>query len=625
MNIQIQVCGMIILTLLYLFYRSQKSLQLYTEKAFYLTLSMAIINLVLDILSIFFIMYRSLFAEVLVLGVCKLYIISLVWESVFALHYVLVDVLAEKTHRKWKWYLIALTLLQSIVIACLPIHIYQEGDITYTYGSSTLVVYAFTLVNILATIVVLCIFGKRMSKRRRVAAGMWMGIWITGALLQYFNSELLVVGFASVIGVLILFVVVENPQANIERKYGCFNAYALSEYAKQLFSRKENFSVLEITIGDIEGIENTVAEFDLLMEQMLLLTDKYKNVKVFRNVNSEFLIVGTEVDKLEEIGDEIRQIFSKNIYLYNNIQMIVVDEANEFSGLSELMHFLSFVENTFMEDGNARLYVADEHTVMKYRERKVIEQKISAALEEDRVEVFFQPIYSNKESRFTSAEALVRIREEDGGLMPPGVFISVAEKSGQIVELGERVFEKVCQFLKNSDAIAYGIEYVEINLSVVQCEMEDLAERLIAMIEKYGVAPRHINLEITETASVTARTILLKNMNRLVDYGFTFSLDDFGKGESNLMYVVEMPVELIKLDYDMSKAFFESPKAQHVVRAVVHMAHGIDLKLVAEGIETKEEIESMIREKIDYIQGYFYSKPLPMHEFLSFIKKQNYA
>ena len=625
MNIQIQVCGMIILTLLFLFYRSQKSLQLYTEKAFSMTLSMAIINLVLDILSIFFIMYRPLFADVLVYGVCKLYIISLVWEAMFALHYVLVDVLAEKTHRRWKWYLIALTLVQSVVIACLPIHIYQEENITYTYGTSTLVVYAFTLVYILATAVVLFIFGKKLSKRRRFAVGMWMAIWITGALLQYFNSELLVVGFASVIGVLILFVVVENPQANIERKYGCFNAYALSEYAKQLFARKESFSILEITISDIEGIENTVAEFDLLMEQMLLLTDKYKNVKVFRNVSSEFLLVGSKVDRLEQIGDEIRQIFSKNIYLYNNIQMIVVEKAEEFSSLNELMHFLSFVENTFMEEGNARLYVANEQTVQKYHEKNVIEKKIDAALEEDRVEVYFQPIFSNRENRFTSAEALVRIREEDGGLMSPGVFISVAEKSGQIVQLGERVFEKVCEFLKTSDVMAHGIEYVEINLSVVQCEMEDLAERLIALIEKYDVPPRCINLEITETASVTARTTLLENMNRLVDYGFTFSLDDFGKGESNLMYVVEMPVELIKLDYDMSKAFFASPKAQHVVRAVVHMAHGIDLKLVAEGIETKEEIESMLEEKIDYIQGYFYSRPLPMREFLSFIKKENYA
>ena len=147
-----------------------------------------------------------------------------------------------------------------------------------------------------------------------------------------------------------------------------------------------------------------------------------------------------------------------------------------------------------------------------------------------------------------------------------------------------------------------------------------MARRLISIVEKYDINPQLINLEITETASISARTTLLDNMKQLIKYGFSFSLDDFGKGESNLMYVVEMPVSIVKLDYDISKAFFTSPKAKHVVKAVVGMAHGMDLKLVAEGIETKEEINGMYEEGIDYIQGYYYSKPLPMDEFLTFLQ-----
>ena len=110
-------------------------------------------------------------------------------------------------------------------------------------------------------------------------------------------------------------------------------------------------------------------------------------------------------------------------------------------------------------------------------------------------------------------------------------------------------------------------------------------------------------------------------MKKLIDYGFTFSLDDFGKGESNLMYVVEMPVSIVKLDYDLSKAFFTSPKARHVVRAVIGMVHEMGLKLVSEGIETIDENDSMKEEGIDYIQGYYYSKPLPMKDFVEFIRE----
>ena len=132
-----------------------------------------------------------------------------------------------------------------------------------------------------------------------------------------------------------------------------------------------------------------------------------------------------------------------------------------------------------------------------------------------------------------------------------------------------------------------------------------------------------INLEITETGSVTAKTILLENMNKLIEYGFSFSLDDFGKGESNLMYVVDMPVSIVKLDYDICKAFFSSSKAKYVVRAVINMAHEMNLKLVAEGIETKEELDSMYNEHIDYIQGYYYSKPLPIADALKFYEQMN--
>ena len=109
-------------------------------------------------------------------------------------------------------------------------------------------------------------------------------------------------------------------------------------------------------------------------------------------------------------------------------------------------------------------------------------------------------------------------------------------------------------------------------------------------------------------------------MKKLIEYGFSFSLDDFGKGESNLMYVVEMPVSIVKLDYDMSKAFFNSPKARQVVRAVVSMAHGMELKVVAEGIKTQQEVEDMYKENLDYIQGFYYSKPLPVNEFLKFLQ-----
>jgi len=189
--------------------------------------------------------------------------------------------------------------------------------------------------------------------------------------------------------------------------------------------------------------------------------------------------------------------------------------------------------------------------------------------------------------------------------------------------LGEMVFEKVCRFVKEHDIKRYGLHYIEINLSVVQCSYEQLAEDYINIMEKYGVPSSFINLEITESASMEAKRILLNNMKNLMDYGVKFSLDDFGTGQSNLNYIVDMPVDIVKFDRDMTNAYFENGKAKYVMDAAMHMVHGMDLEIVSEGIETKEQYEAMEGLGINYIQGYYFSKPLPERQFLEFIARNS--
>lgn len=250
---------------------------------------------------------------------------------------------------------------------------------------------------------------------------------------------------------------------------------------------------------------------------------------------------------------------------------------------------------------------------------KIIQQ----AMDDDRVEVFYQPIYGVQEKRFVAAEALVRIKNTDGSLLSPARFIPVAEANGSIKRLGEIVFAKTCDFLHRYDIVQMGMRCIDVNLSVEQCEQEHLAERYIQIMKEYGTDPSQINLEITETASIKTRKNMLKNMEKLIAYGVEFSLDDFGNGESNLNYIVDMPVKIVKFDYDMTQAYFQNNKARSVMNAAKEMIHDIGLKIVSEGVETKEQAE-VLSSSIDFLQGYYFAKPMPEHEFLAFIKeKQN--
>lgn len=619
MNIQVQLCGLFILVLLFIFYKSHKTLQLYKEKIFYRCMCIIISSLSLDILSIIFIYYRHSLPTVLVEFICKTYIISLIWGAYSALVYVCTDIFSEKKHRDYVLKLSIFTLFQSLFIYFLPIHIFEDGSNVYTYGASVMCVYVFVALYIILTLVATCVFYKKINPRRRFAIVLWMIIWILSATLQFINKEVLIVGFASALGVLVLFVIMENPEANLDRRLGCFNSHALTEYLNQLYEAQKNASLLEITFKNPNVLEEHATDTYVILQKILHLLNSYQDILVFANINLGLILISQNADRLHVAGEKILDNFSDYDTFNKEARFILTTQTDSFADTDELFHFLSYIHTEYTND-KGRLFIVNENVIAKYKEQYVIQQEIADALSEDRVEVFLQPIYSNQNGHFTSAEALVRIRKKNGDLLSPGIFIPIAEDTGQILALGERVIEKVCDFLKNTNVLNLGIHYIEVNLSVIQCEKEDLAQRLISIVEKYHINPKLINLEITETASISARTTLLENMKQLIQYGFSFSLDDFGKGESNLMYVVEMPVSIVKLDYDMSKAFFSSPKAKHVVRAVVSMAHDMNLKLVAEGIETKEELERMCTEGIDYIQGYYYSKPLPMEDFLDFLQ-----
>ncbi len=158
---------------------------------------------------------------------------------------------------------------------------------------------------------------------------------------------------------------------------------------------------------------------------------------------------------------------------------------------------------------------------------------------------------------------------------------------------------------------------------MIQCEYVKLADDYIAIMQQYDIDPKWINLEITESASTVSKTNMLKNIDRLRAYGVHFSLDDFGTGHSNLNYIVDMPVNIVKFDKEMINSYFENGKAKYVMEAAMHMIQGMNLKIVSEGIEDETQYNKMYELGINYIQGYYFSKPLPQDEFIKYLKNVN--
>jgi len=209
------------------------------------------------------------------------------------------------------------------------------------------------------------------------------------------------------------------------------------------------------------------------------------------------------------------------------------------------------------------------------------------------------------------------------GFIPPGEFIPIAEESGLILEIGEIVFRKVCEFIASGALRAFNIRYIEVNLSMVQCMQENLHTRMIEIMDEHKIPYNMIDFEITETSMNTNNKLLHHNMKNLIECGCTFAADDFGTGLSNADYLIKFPFEVVKLDRMFVKAANEDDKAQKVLFHTASMIGSLELKIVAEGVETKEQAESLLDVGCEFLQGFYFSPPIPPEEYIAFLTKSS--
>ena len=628
MNIEVQTCGLILLVVLLIFYFKQKKLYLATEKAFIRGFLVMLCSIVLDIFSIALLINMDRIPQIWVVLVCKLYLVSLTSVVFSGLLYICLDVYKQRQvyRQKVKVYK-GIMIAGAIAIMAAPIGMYVGKDgIQYTYGPSANIGYFTGLLFIVIILSLIARNRDELNKDRREAVAIWMGMWILAAIVQIWHPELLVVSFAGALGILVLYVKLENPAANIDRHTGMFNQNAMSEYIRHLYSVDKKFAILFVTFDSLVSKSLNPSDKKKLQSEELQYLLSIKEANIFHKSEDEIVLIFENADCAKEWTETLAKHFhggkdGEDTILYKVKWVLVPDSLliRSAGDMSYLMKYMNGVQNLSLEENN--ILIVDEKLISQMYEEKAMEKLLDIALERDWVEVYYQPIFHVNDRSFKAAEALVRIRDENGNIVAPYKFIPIAEKSGKILKLGKRVFEKVCQFIREERIEQYGLQYIEVNLSAVQCSDETLADTYISIMEKYGVPARCINLEITESASLQSRKVLLDNMKCLMNYGIKFSLDDFGTGRSNLNYIVDMPVDIVKFDRVMTTAYFDNAKGKYVMDAAMHMIHGMGLEIVSEGVETEEQYETMEKLGISFIQGYYFSKPLPREEFLQFIQK----
>ncbi len=411
---------------------------------------------------------------------------------------------------------------------------------------------------------------------------------------------------------------------------GLYSSWSLSKDMRTLFGAKystyviaiklQHFNYYNVTlgVGTMRGVLSVMGRW--LREQ------KHMRTNMYRAGNGKFVLFlyNTEEEIAKTFAELVRMRFSEtwdwdgmHVTIPSQVWMTQVPEKVKTE--QQLAVFAEAEYNERLPQGS--VYYADE---MRDEERRIaVEMAVKRALERETLEVYYQPIYDTKEGRVRSAEALVRLTDPQLGPISPEEFIGVAEQTGMVSQIGEFVFESVCKFLADGRATRYGLEFVEVNLSTVQCMDTGLASRLSNIAGKYNVSPSSINLEITESAVIYSEETMKQVMQELLNRGFRFSLDDFGTGRSNYSYILQYPFHLVKIDKSFLWAMEKNVENCIIFENMLDLIQRLDRKAVVEGVETDAQRRMLLEYGVDYLQGYYYSKPVPEELFLDYIRKFN--
>lgn len=477
-------------------------------------------------------------------------------------------------------------------------------------------------------------YHRRLTRGRFVSTIAIFPLVVVAAVFQMFNPDIPIEMFANAIGLLFVALLIQSPEQVISSVTGLNKITRYMDDVRNSLDNGLDITVVMITMENdktlrgILGVEEYHKLLREISEDFLEWSRPYGyDVEWYYLGNGMFRCVMNQrikdqaEDFAERINEKLKKGYKYNDMFINLLPIICITRCpQDIENVDSVMRFGD--ELAEHEYTGRVLYARDIYNKERYDLMRDMDMILENAFAENRFEVYYQPIYSIDSGKYNSAEALLRLNDGMYGYISPEIFIPAAEENGMIHKIGKFVLEEVCRFIAGEKFKNLGLEYVEVNLSVIQCMSSELSEDVLAVMERYGVSNEQINLEITETAAAYAQTTMMDNINSLTDDGIAFSLDDFGTGYSNMKRIASMPFAIVKLDKTFADIDTDD-KMMKVVKNTISMVKDMNMKIVVEGVETEESLREFSNLGVDYIQGYYFSRPLPQDKFISEVKRVN--
>ena len=326
-------------------------------------------------------------------------------------------------------------------------------------------------------------------------------------------------------------------------------------------------------------------------------------------VDIEKLIIGLD-STMQSLGIGHNILFYAGIYPVNN-PALPVDQMCDRANMA-----LRKVKGNYMN--RYSYYDAGMRELML--QDQMIVRDMETALQEEQFAIFLQPVYNIKNNSIVSAEALVRWFHPVNGMISPGKFIPVFERNGFIVKVDRFVWEEVCKFIKKQREETGEVIPISVNVSRLNFYNLDLLEFLLGLLEKYELEPWMLKLEITESAYMDNSHQLMSIIRVFREEGFPVLMDDFGSGYSSLNMLKNLPMDVLKVDMAFVRELEESERAYMILKFIMNLARDLGMDVIVEGVETKKQLDYLANLGADKIQGYYFSKPLPVPDFKKLVE-----
>lgn len=421
-------------------------------------------------------------------------------------------------------------------------------------------------------------------------------------------------------------------QAHNDFLTGLYNRMKCEVDLRKVIKRAERENskgaVLFIDLDDFKHINDGLGHQygDVLLQQIAAGLTSIPGLRehCYRMGGDEFVIIvePEQYKNLERIVTNIKAMFNKPWYLmeteyFCTMSMgvaIFPDNSIDVHEITRMADVAMYAAKRSGKNGYAYYNSNADNSTAK---RLDIENNMRQAISNDIDEfvVFYQPVVDVRTHKCSSCEALVRWDSKALGFMAPGDFIPLAEYLGLITSIGDYVLEEACRRCKIWNENGHPDFYINVNLSVVQLLQKDVVENIRRILDKTGVNPKNIVLEITETFAINDMERVMSIITGLKELGPRIALDDFGTGYSSLNYIKQLPLDIIKVDKTFIDDIVEDDYAQAFVKLIVDLSKTIGTKIVVEGVEHKEQFELLKSIGVDYIQGYYFGKPVPAKVF----------